>query len=290
MKSAQFSLFVALALSTASAAWSQSAQISVPLSITAGNAFSIPTMGSGNGTLYIVGPAQALRRSVQMGEPIEFEAGDLYSAGHYLAILVNGASTETHEFDVAPASQPKTLSFLARPSRIPVGMHNGVSGTAYVFDTYNNLLTAPMSLSFDLTGQSGATQSRTVTTRNGVAWTEMDSATKQGHAKFIAQANGVSSTRVIDLVPGDPCGLTISARGDNGKLEVQTSPVRDCSGNPVPDGTIVTFTETGNGTQSTADVPIKQGIARVELPAYSGARISVASGVVAGNEIHWEGR
>lgn len=290
MKSAHLFLLVALALGTASAAWSQSEQITVPQSITAGTAFSIPTTGSGNGTLYIVGPAQVLRRSVQMGVPLAFAAGDLYNAGHYLAVLVNGTTAETHEFDVVPASQPKTLSFLARPSRISVGLHDGISGTAYVFDTYNNLITAPMSVSFGLAGQSGATQTRTMTTRNGVAWAEMDSATKQGRAKFIAQANGVSSTRVIDQVPGDPCGLIISAHPDNGKLEVQTSPVRDCSGNPVPDGTIVTFTETGNGTQSTADVPIKQGIARVELPAYSGARISVASGVVAGNEIHWEGR
>lgn len=290
MKSAHLSLLVALALGTASAAWSQSEQITVPQSITAGTAFSIPTTGSGNGTLYIVGPAQVLRRSVQMGVPLAFAAGDLYNAGHYLAVLVNGTTAETHEFDVVPASQPKTLSFLARPSRISVGLHDGISGTAYVFDTYNNLITAPMSVSFGLAGQSDATQTRTMTTRNGVAWAEMDSATKQGRAKFIAQANGVSSTRVIDQVPGDPCGLTISAHPDNGKLEVQTSPVRDCSGNPVPDGTIVTFTETGNGTQSTADVPIKQGVARVELPAYSGARISVASGVVAGNQIQWEGR
>ena len=27
-------------------------------------------------------------------------------------------------------------------------------------------------------------------------------------------------------------------------MELETAPVRDCSGNPVPDGTIVTFTET----------------------------------------------
>jgi hypothetical protein len=56
----------------------------------------------------------------------------------------------------------------------------------------------------------------------------------------------------------------------------------------VPDGTIVTFTENYGGTQSTADVPLKQGIAQVELPAHPGATITVASGVVLGNEIHWQ--
>jgi len=65
--------------------------------------------------------------------------------------------------------------------------------------------------------------------------------------------------------------------------------VRDCNGNPVPDGTIITFTETYNGGQSTVDVPLKRGVARTEMPARNGAVISVASGVVMGNEIRWSG-
>jgi hypothetical protein len=274
----------------ASAAFSQSGQMSMPHSITAGASFSIPTSGTGTGVLYITGPGQALRRDVQLGQPVAFTQGDLYCAGHYLATLVVGASTGTEEFDVIPASRPKTLSFLARPSRISIDLHDGISGAAYVFDAYDNLITQPLPVSFVLSGQYGAAQSRTITTRNGVAWTGMDSTSKLGKAKFVAQAGGISSTRVIDLVPGDPCGLTISARQNGAKLLVETSAVHDCKGNPIPDGTIVTFTEAINGVQSTADVPIKQGIARVELPAQSGATISAASGVVAGNAIHWGGR
>jgi hypothetical protein len=117
----------------------------------------------------------------------------------------------------------------------------------------------------------------------------MDSAATEGAAKFVARVDGVFSTRIIDEVPGDPCGISISAQPDGGKVQVQTAPVRDCSGNPIPDGTIVTFTETFNNKQSTVDVPLKQGIARVDMPAYKGSTISVASGVVAGNEIRWEG-
>ena len=56
-------------------------------------------------------------------------------------------------------------------------------------------------------------------------------------------------------------------------LELQTNPVRDCSGNAIPDGTIVTFTENYAGTQSTVDVPLKRGIAQVEMRAHSGATI-----------------
>jgi hypothetical protein len=283
------SLLVALALAATRMALAQSGNMSLPQSVTAGSAFSIPTTGSGNGILYIVGPGQALRRDVHVGQAASFPAGVLYSAGHYLAILTVGTSTDTGEFDVTPTARPEALGFLAKPSRLPVGLHNGISGAVYVFDAYRNLMTTPMPVSFELLNSSSTAQARIVTTRNGLAWVEMDSATKEGAAKFVARVAGVSSTRVIDEVPGDPCGIKISAQPDGGKLQVETAPVRDCGGNSIPDGTIVTFTETFNDTQSTVDVPLKQGVARVDMPAYKGAKISVALGVVAGNEIHWEG-
>ena len=263
--------------------------MSLPQTVTAGAAFSIPTTGNGKAALYIVGPGQALRRDLQMGEAASFPTGVLYNAGHYLAILAGPTSTETGEFDVTPAAQPETLGFLAKPSRLPVGLHNGISGAVYVFDAYHNLITVPMPASFELSISSGAVQSRTVTTRNGLAWTAMDSAPKEGTAKFVAHVGGASSTRVIEEVPGDPCRIVISAQPNAGKLEVETAPVRDCSGNAIPDGTIVTFTETSGDTQTTVDVPLKQGVARVAIPANKGSKISAASGVVAGNEIRWEG-
>ena len=43
--------------------------------------------GSGNATLYIVGPEQVLKRDVQLGEASIFPAGSLYNAGHYLVFL-----------------------------------------------------------------------------------------------------------------------------------------------------------------------------------------------------------
>ncbi len=70
---------------------------------------------------------------------------------------------------------------------------------------------------------------------------------------------------------------------------MQTDPIRDCAGNPVPDGTIVTFTSTDANGKSAVDARIKRGIAQANLPASNGATISVAAGVVVGNEIHWGG-
>jgi hypothetical protein len=79
----------------------------------------------------------------------------------------------------------------------------------------------------------------------------------------------------------------MSARPSGERIAVETEPVRDCNGNALADGTIVTFTETHNGDESTVDVPLKRGIARTDMPAYGGARISVATGVFVGNEIRW---
>lgn len=279
-----------LTLGAASFAQAQSDNLNLPPSLVAGSAFSIPTSGSGPGTLYIVGPGQVLRRDVQLGQPVSFAAGVLYNAGTYVVVLAAGSSTSTGTFAVTPASQPEALSFLAQPSRLPVGLHDGISGAAYVFDKYHNLIVTPMPVAFDLSNPNSATQTQTVTTREGVAWIRMNSASKEGEAKFVARAGGVSTARVIDEVPGDPCSLNMSAKLDGKRVELQTAPVRDCAGNAVPDGTIVTFTENYNGMQSTVDVPLKKGIASVEMPAWPGATISVASGVVAGNEIHWGGR
>jgi len=265
----------------------QSGSLTVPKTIEAGSAFSIQSSGTGKAVLYIVGPEQVLRRDVQLGDATFFPAGSLYNAGHYMAVL-SGGSSDPSQFDVVPASQPANLSFLARPSRLPVGLHGSITGAVYVFDTYRNLIVAPTQVSFELQNPSSPKQQRLITTRDGAAWTAMDSSAQQGTDRFMASAGGVSSERVISQVPGDPCGLKMSMKQSGPRVELQTDPVRDCSGNAVPDGTIITFTETYNGDESTVDVPLKRGIAKVEMPFHSGATINIASGIALGNQIHLE--
>jgi hypothetical protein len=259
----------------------------LPKTVEAGSAFSIVTTGTGKSTLYIVGPDQVLKRDVQLGEETSFAAGTLYNAGHYLAVLAGGPSTQNESFDVVPAGKPANLSFFAKPSRLQVGLRDGITGAAYVFDAYHNLITVPTPVSFELSGPAGGAQKHIATTRDGAAWTQMDSTSQQGMDKFVAHVGGISSARVIGQVPGDPCGLKMSAQPAGQKVKLSTQPVRDCSGNAVPDGTIVTFTETYSGAKSMVDVPLKRGIAEVQMPARNGAVISVASGVVLGNQIRW---
>ncbi|MGB9032176.1 MAG: hypothetical protein WCC27_18780 [Acidobacteriaceae bacterium] len=260
--------------------------MTLPPSVVAGSAFAIPTSGSGSAELFIVGSGQSLRREVQLGEPVLFAVGTLKNAGIY-SVILTGSSPQSGLLAVTPGPAPKSVAFLAEPSRLPVGLSNAVSGVVYLFDGWRNLIVAPTSVSFTLSGSSGPPQTRATTAHDGVAWVEMDSAPQAGKAEFVARAGDASNRRVIQEVPGDPCNLSVTATPKGNMLEVGTAPVRDCSGNPVSDGTIVTFTESYNGMQTTADVPLKKDVASIAMPAHPGATISVASGVVAGNQIHW---
>jgi len=275
---------LAIAVSVVSA---QTGNLSVPASIQAGSAFSIQCGGSGKGTLYIVGPGQVIKQDVQLGGAVSFPAGSVGNAGHYVVFLSSPSANETGSLDVLPADKPADLTFIARPSRLPVALQGAITGAAYVFDSYGNLITKQQSVTFELSHPSSAAQTRVVQTRNGAAWAQMDSSPHEGKDQFVARVGDVSSTRVVSLVPGDPCTLRMNAKAVGDKIQLQTDPVKDCSGNAVPDGTIVTFTESYNDSRSTVDVPLKRGVASIEMPAHRGATISVASGVVLGNQIRW---
>ena len=281
----------ALLLLSTHSAMAQSSSLRFPAKVEAGTAFSVPTSGSGAATLYIVGPGDALQRKFQLGENVAFGADDLHNAGHYVAFLDAGSPSQSIQFDVVASHQPASLSFLAKPSRLPVNRTNGISGVVYIFDVFGNLILQPQEISFELTDATGGKQSRAATSHDGVAWVEMNSAPKAGPARFLAGVANIRETRVVQEVPGDPCAIRMTARPSSGqRVLLQTDSVRDCNGNPVPDGTIVSFTETYAGRQSTVDVPLKRGVAQTELPAENGAVISAAAGVVLGNEIHWGGR
>lgn len=278
----------AVALLIAFPAVSLAASFTMPATLTAGEPFTVSTSGTGDALFYLVGPNQTLTRKITLGQDLAFSNGTVIDAGEYLAILSQGSSNESEAVYVAPAATPAHISFLALPSRLPVNLPNAVTGAVYVYDAYHNLITAPKQVSFSLSTPSSAGQSKTVQTREGAAWTAMNSTPKEGAGQFIAKVGDVSSMRIVQQVPGTACNLTITAQQQpNGRLLVKTSPVHDCSGNPVPDGTVVSFTQTYRGGQSIADVPLKNGVAQVEFPARGGATLSAASGVALGNEIRW---
>jgi hypothetical protein len=256
-------------------------ELNVPATVTAGNALSIPTFGSGQATLYLVGPGTAIKRRVELGGNVELSANDLENAGRY--VLVLGGDSATFFVIAAPVH---SIAFLARPSRVPADTPNVIAGTAFLFDHYQNLVLEPQPVRFALT-VDGQTITRVETSRYGIAYTKLNSSKKEGVAQFTAAAGPASVRRVVQEVASDPCSLHMTAQRDRNGILVRTDPIRDCAGNPVPDGTIVTFTSTDAKGKSTVDARIKRGIAEAQLPPSNDATISVASGVVVGNEIKW---
>ena len=260
------------------------AEIKAPPSAIANTEISLETSGSGGATFYLVGPVARVKRSVRLGEPVRLQPAEVSAAGRYTAIL-EGDGGDSVSFYVAPG-KPAELSFLARPSRVPAATQGGISGVVFPFDHGQNLIVEPMPVRFELTVAGGAPQARTVETHDGVAYTILDSGKKDGAAQFVAAAGDVTARRVVQQVAADPCNLRFHAEHTKDGILVRTDPVRDCSGNAVPDGTIVSFVQVGPRGKDTVDARVKRGFAQAMLPADAPSTISVASGVVSGNEVH----
>lgn len=260
------------------------AELRVADKAVAGENLTIATSGSGKGTLLLVGPGEVIKHDVQLGENAEIKGEELRHAGKWIAIL-RGGSPQSQVFWVEPG-KPANLSFLARPSRVPVNRPGVISGVAFTFDKFQNLVVQPTDVTFTLS-VGGTSASHTTTTKDGVAYATSSSAKKAGAAQFVAKVAETSVNRVVQQVASDPCNLRMRIVGRNkDEITVQTDPIHDCTGNPVPDGTIVTFIETDQTGRSVVDARIKKGIARADLPASPKGHISVASGVVLGNELN----
>ena len=271
----------------ATGAWA--ADLRLPEKAIAGQNLTMATSGSGHGTLYVVGPGTAIKRDIQLGSDIEIKGEQLRRSGFYEVVVKGSDGDSTKQLYVAPAA-PEKVNFLARPSRVPVGQPKVIAGTAFVFDQYENLVLTPTPVTFNLAVPGAAAKTEHMTTKDGVAFLQTGSGTKAGPGQFIVSVGDNSVRRVVEETASEPCNLRFKVHKEKEGLVAETDPVRDCSGNAVPDGTIVTFisNEPGQG-RSTVDARVKKGIARAVLPAVPGSTISVASGVKLGNEVRWGG-
>jgi len=281
--------FIIAAAASLAADLAKAGDLHLPPHPVAGEAVTLGTTGRGDATLYLIGPAQVIKREVRLGQDVQIKAEELRSAGRWTAIVRNGEHSESQTFWVSPGP-PRNLNFLARPSRVPVARQHVISGVAFVFDQNQNLVLQPIPVKFSLS-VDGSGASQTVESRDGVAWINSSSARKAGAAQFVASVGETSVRRVVQQVASDPCNLRMHVVQLNHKgVIVETDPIRDCTGNPVPDGTIVSFTQTDSSGRSTVDARIKKGIARAQLPYAENASISVAAGVVLGNELRLGGQ
>jgi hypothetical protein len=281
-------VLASLSLVTAALVAANGAELQVPKQVTAGTAFSIPTSGSGSATFYLVGPSHSAKQEVKLGTGIEVGEEEVRSAGRYIATVCSSDGCESSDFFVV-ATNPANLSLLVHPSRVRVATNDAMSAVAFVFDKFHNPVLQPVKVDFQVSVKDAQALSKTLPTNAGIAWMYINSTKKEGPAQVVASIASVSEKRVVQQVASDACNLRIKAERKGKLVDVQTDPVRDCSGNPVPDGTVVTFTKVDSSGKTTVDAPVKRGVAKVDMPASGGATISVASGVAMGNEVRLGG-
>ena len=220
---------------------------------------------------------------MNLGDEIHLQSQDLRTAGAYQALLC--ASTCRSVTFYVGAAKPASLAFLVHPSRVPVAQGDAVSGVALPFDRFHNLVLSPATINFQLSEGTTSLLSRAASTQGGVAWFRTTSSKAAGMLQVVASSGDLSAHRAVQQVASDPCNLRLTGERTKAGIVVQTEPVHDCAGNVVPDGTIVTFTATEATGKSSVDAPIKQGVARAQIDAPGAVVVSVASGVVMGNEL-----
>jgi hypothetical protein len=275
------------ALSTLSSA--QEPVVRAPARVSAGSSFAVSVEGQGKGTFYLLGPSQVRKREIEFGKDTSISGDDVMSSGIYQIVVCAAATCTTKNLEVQPAPA-KRLGFLLHPSRVPVSTRNAVNATAVAFDQYSNIVLAPTDVIFRISPAGEKPSEKTVRTVLGVASFQMDSRASQGTLEVTAKLDDTTEPRVIQQVASEACGLRMTAVPAGTTITLQTDPIRDCKGNPLPDGTIVSFTKIDSIGKSTVDTPIKKDRAVAQFSIAGPARISVACGVVVGNEIAWGGR
>jgi len=262
----------------------QSTALRAPSTVSAGTWFSIATSGNGTATFYLLGPSHVVKRTIQLGQDLPILGSDVVASGPYHAIACDSKGCTSTAFQVLPSS-PARLSFLVHPSRVPVSAANAINATALVFDRFHNTVLAPTTVEFHFSSEGATAYTRSLTTLRGIAWLRVGSTSKQGPLRVVASVGETAEPRVIQQVASEACGLRMQAISLPRSVTLQTDPIRDCSGNPLPDGTVVSFTKIDDAGRSTVDIPIKKGVATTQFSVSGRARISLACGVVLGNEI-----
>jgi hypothetical protein len=277
-------LSMIMLLVSALALRAQEPTVQAPATVPAGSSLVVSTKGQGKGTLYLLGPSHVAKKMVDLGKDVSFSGEDVTASGLYQVVACASSNCATKVVEVTPGPATR-LSFLLHPSRVPVSTRNAVNGTALVFDRYHNTVLTPTQVKFKVSIAGQPSSERTAQTVHGVAFFQMDSRPSQGTLEVTATLGDTTEPRVIQQVASEACTLRMTATSGNRSVNLQTDPIRDCAGNPLPDGTIVSFTKTDSAGKSTVDTPIKKDRAIAQFALSGPARISVACGVVVGNEV-----
>jgi adhesin/invasin len=160
------------------------------------------------------------------------------------------------------AGAPFTLTLTAVPATLPVG--NSSTLTATATDQFGNPVADGTTISF--TTSLGNVSPVTATTVGGVVTATLNS-TVAGVAAVTATVNSLSATAQVTFTAGAPFTLTLTAVPTTlpvGNSSTLTATATDQFGNPVADGTTISFT-TSLGTLSSGAATTSSGSATVTL-------------------------
>src|SRR5207245_10344228 len=131
-----FWLALLLAIST------HAAELHAPAQVKASSAFSLTSSGSGEATLYLVGPASVSKRKVQLGSGIAVQSNEVQHAGRYTAVVCSGSDCACTNFYVV-AADASMLSLLVHQSLVRLATPNAISAVSFIFDEFHNLVVWP---------------------------------------------------------------------------------------------------------------------------------------------------
>jgi len=164
------------------------------------------------------------------------------------------ASTEAHAGAASSGAQwvqvitpglPASVGLAVDPAALPVG------GTALLTATVRDCAANPVAdgtpVTFTLSAPLGTVTPNPASTTGGVALATFTAGTTPGTAVLTATADGVSAAVRITVTAGAPHTLTLTVHpttlvADGASTAAITATVTDAYGNPVADGTPVTFT------------------------------------------------
>ena len=164
---------------------------------------------------------------------------------------------------------------------------NGVDSTliyARVTDTGGNIITDGTPVNF--TASAGTLSAASAETFGGNASVILTSATTVGPSLITATAGGVSSSATVSFTAGaaDGANTTLSASpgvipADAASISQVTLAAADANGNPVVDGTTVSFTTTA-GSLSAAAASTTNGRANVNLTSSTSNETATVAAVI----------
>jgi len=152
-------------------------------------------------------------------------------------------------------SVPTYLNVSADPRAILADNQSTSTLTASVTDAQNNPVSDGTIVNFEIIDGSGSIESQK-TTRNGIATSVLTSGTRPDTAIIVVRVNQLTDTTSVRFVVGEAASLTLAADStslpaDGITSTAVTAYVRDIAGNPVADGTRVSFsTDIGDITES----------------------------------------